>query len=109
MKKITCILVVLLAVSLPLFAGGETEPVGTEAAKEKNFVLKYSDTVAIQKPQCVFALKFAEIVKEKTDGTVQIEVYPSGTLAGYSLEPVQAGIADMNQVTAGVALSLIHI
>jgi tripartite ATP-independent transporter DctP family solute receptor len=107
MKKITCILVVLLAVSLPLFASGETEPAGTEAAEEKNFVLKYSDTVAIDKPQCIFAKKLAEIVEEKTDGTVKIEVYPSGTLAGYSLEPVQAGIADMNQVTAGVASPLV--
>lgn len=109
-RVVVFLLVGLVAVGIVTAAGsgesGSGETGGTDSVE--NFVFSYSDTAADGKPQIVFAEKFAELVAEKTDGSVQIEVYPGGTLAGYSLEPVQTGIADMVQVTAGVAAPLVR-
>jgi len=43
------------------------------------------------------SLKFAELVKEKTDGQIEIKVYPSNTLGGETdtINAISAGTADM--------------
>src|SRR5699024_5401072 len=43
------------------------------------------------------SLKFAELVEEKTDGQIEIKVYPSNTLGGETdtINAINAGTADM--------------
>lgn len=45
---------------------------------------------------------FAELVSEKTDGSVTIEIFPSSTLHGWSegVDAVQGGVSDMSWINA---------
>ncbi len=45
---------------------------------------------------------FAELVAEKTGGSVQVEVFPSGTLHGWSegVDSVQGGVSDISWINA---------
>ena len=56
-------------------AGGSTE--------EKSYVLKFSDQNAEGTPVIIWAEKFAELLSEKTDGTLTVEIYPNASLAAY--------------------------
>lgn len=67
------------------------------AAQAQTTSLRYSDINAQESAAGVFTDRFAELVREKTGGRVEVEVYYSGTLSGFDIEPVQAGIVDMAQ------------
>ncbi len=46
--------------------------------------------------------KFAELVAEKTNGEVEVEIFPSATLHGWSegVDAVQGGVADISWISA---------
>lgn len=67
------------------------------AAQAETKTLKYSDINARESAAGVFTDQFAGLVKEKTNGRVEVEVYYSGTLSGFDIEPAQTGIVDMVQ------------
>ena len=50
--------------------------------------------------------KFAELVAEKTDGRVEVEVFPSATLHGWSegIDAVQGGVSDISWIPADTRL-----
>ncbi|MDD9746805.1 MULTISPECIES: TRAP transporter substrate-binding protein [Marinovum] len=102
MKTITrsitgSILAVTLAAAAPLAAAAEDKPI----------TLNYSDTAGPAEAQIAFAKKFSEYAAELSDGSIKINVHPGGTLAGYSLEPVRAGIADITQVGPTLASDVV--
>lgn len=76
----------------------ETEPAAVEAT-----VFKFGTTVNEQDSFQVAAEKFAELVKERTNGAYEIEIYPNGTLGGERdmLESMQIGTLDMGIITSG--------
>ena len=50
--------------------------------------------------------KFAELVAEKTEGRVEVEVFPSATLHGWSegIDAVQGGVSDISWIPADTRL-----
>jgi TRAP-type C4-dicarboxylate transport system substrate-binding protein len=76
-------------------------------AQDDKITLNYSETAGPAEAQVAFAKQFAEYAAELSDGSIQINVHPGGTLAGYSLEPVRAGIADITQVGPTLASDVV--
>lgn len=67
-------------------------------AVEKHTVLKWGDPgLPPSHPNVQAAYKFAEIVKEKTNGLIEIQIFPSGQLGSNreTIEAVSQGIQDM--------------
>lgn len=77
------------------------------AASDEQVVLNYSDTAGPAEAQIAFAKEFSDYAAELSDGSIKIVVHPGGTLAGYSLEPVRAGIADITQVSPTLAADVL--
>ncbi len=59
--------------------------------------LKFSDVNAKTSGAGIYNEKFAELVAEKTGGELTVENYYDGTLSGFDIQPVQAGIVDITQ------------
>ena len=90
MKKLTVMLVLMLALCVSASAMAET-------------VLQLGTTVNEQNSFQVAAEKFAELVAERTNGEYKIEIYPNGTLGGESemLDSMSMGMLDMGIITSG--------
>ena len=93
MKKFTAILLALVMV-VALCAS---------ASADNATVLKLGTTVNEEDSFQVAAEKFAELVKERTNGAYEIEIYPNGTLGDESsmLESMQIGVLDAGIITSG--------
>jgi tripartite ATP-independent transporter DctP family solute receptor len=104
MKKIAVILIMALIGSLA-FAGGQTEASkgqGTEAVKK--VTLKMGMIAATGHAVEIGSTYFAKLVKERTNGEVEIQVYPDGTL-GNEVELQNAaklGTVDIINVGCGI-------
>jgi tripartite ATP-independent transporter DctP family solute receptor len=98
--KITCVMLLVASFSFPLFAAGEK---ATDSGAQEKIVLRWSDTNAENDEIVVASKRFAESVKEKTDGRIQIEVFPSGQLGDNMevLKALQMGAIDITRVKPG--------
>ena len=87
-------LVLMLAVSSVVFAGGQTET----AVNDKPVTLKLAVESAVGTPGDLSANDFKRIVEEKSGGMIKIEYYPAGQLGtGDDLtEAMQTGTVDMS-------------
>lgn len=95
-KRISLLLVLsLLLIALATGCGGGNSDVATDT--EEPIVLKLGHTGVIDHYYQEGSVRFAEIVNEKTDGRVTIEVYPSDQLGKQreSVEGCQLGTQDM--------------
>ena len=91
MKKLTFIsLLLVLCLSLTGLAGAET-------------VFQLGTTVNEQDSFQVAAVKFAELVNERTNGAYKIEIYPNGVLGGESdmLDSMSMDMLDLGIITSG--------
>ncbi|MGH0052754.1 MAG: C4-dicarboxylate TRAP transporter substrate-binding protein [Sphaerochaetaceae bacterium] len=103
MKKfIAFALLVLFAGSTLLFAAGVQEAEG-----EKKYVLRFNHVLTPQDPYHGAFLKWAEAVKERTNGGLTIEVYPSAQLGVEEdiLEQIRQG-ANIGQNTDAARLGM---
>jgi len=114
MKKHTRILALALALALLLAlagcsgssSGAQTSatpsPQNSEAPVVAT-VFKLGTTVNEQDSFQIAAEKFAELVKERTNGAYEIEIYPNGALGDERtmLESMQMGTLDMGIITSG--------
>ena len=102
MKK-TLVLLLCAVLSLTLcFANGSKE--GAEGTK----VLKLATDAALDYPTTKALSKFADLVKEKTNGRYSVEIYPSmllGDEVSY-LEQLQLGTVDIAKVSIGTISGL---
>lgn len=114
MKKIALLLVtVILVLSIagcqpkPAEVGKETG--GDEAPAEKTFELKFATVTAEDHPYNTGGRKFAELVEEKTNGTVKINVFPASQLGNERdlMEGMQLGTIDFVVTSLGVAASFV--
>ena len=82
--------------STPSSSGSTSGAPASSAAaeEEKSYTLKFSDQNAEGTPVITWAQKFAELLNEKTDGTLTVEIYPNASLAAYDMEPLQSGICE---------------
>jgi tripartite ATP-independent transporter DctP family solute receptor len=88
MKKILLVLCVfMLAGVFSAFAGGGSEnksAAPAAAAAEKSVKMKFATNQAanMENNEYVAMLKFAELIKQYTNGTIQCDVYPGSQLGG---------------------------
>ena len=95
MKKLTKLFAMMLAVMMLCSIAAVSASAET--------TLQFGTTVNEQDSFQVAAEKFAELVKERTNGEYVIEIYPNGTLGGEAdmLEQMSMGMLDMGIITAG--------
>lgn len=106
-KKIL-IMILSLVLVLSLFAGCASDAAeeGTSEAPKEKIVLKLGHTAAPDHPYQKAAEMFAQIVSEKTEGMVEVQIFPSDQLGkqGELVEGAQLGTVDM-VLTSDVLLS----
>lgn len=102
-KKLTVVLALVLILSLALAgcapkAAAPAQPGTPAAPTAEKVTLKMSTTTADTSSWTQGAKKFAELVKERTNGNVEIKVYPNEQLAGGSqgkgIEMLMSGAVD---------------
>ena len=76
-------------------------------AQAADIIIKFADTVAPDHPNHLAAVKFAEIVAQKTNGRVRVDTFPAAQLGNEKelIEGTMLGSVDMFQASPG-ALSL---
>lgn len=69
----------------------------TVSAAEAKLVLRWGDQLASSHPNVMAAEKFAKIVSERTNGEIEIQIFPNGQLGntGECIEATSQGIQDM--------------
>ena len=97
MNKRLLLVSVLVLIGGLLFAGGQGESGGAEQMEQYTIRLAHIDPVT--HPHNLASERLAELVADRTDGNVTIEVYPAGQLgnAPNLMEQVQLGTIEMFQ------------
>lgn len=73
------------------------------SGEEKTFNMKLAHNLAEDHAVHIQLTSFAEAVKEKSNGTINIEIVPNGTLGSEAdcISQIQAGALEMTKVSAG--------
>src|SRR5690554_4963988 len=101
MKKVLVALLLTALVATGLFAAGSQETASTPTP-ENPLVLRLAENQPENNPVTIAMYKFADLVEEKTNGAVKIEVYASAQLGQETenIEQVSAGILEMARVNS---------
>jgi len=104
-KKFAGVLATALIVGSLLAACGndeKAEPAGSSESKESEYTFRLADNQPVDYPTVIGDKKFAELVNERTDGRIKIEVFPSAQLGDEKsvLEQVQLGAIDFTRINA---------
>ena len=105
-KRVTIIFVMFFVlVGFSVFAGGSKE--SGESAKPIS--LKMGHVAPTTEPYHIAAEKFAELVKERTNGMVEVVVFPNSQLGSSRdlIEGLQMGTVDATLTTAAVLANFI--
>jgi tripartite ATP-independent transporter DctP family solute receptor len=110
-KTIQVVASIILAGSLLAGCGKSNTPAATTNAGEatvkpaegKSYTFRLSDTHPADYPTVVGDKKFADLVKERTNGRIKIDVFPSAQLGEEKavLEQVQLGAIEFTRVSTG--------
>jgi C4-dicarboxylate-binding protein DctP len=70
---------------------------GTVAAHAQDYTFKFAHILTTDTPAHEAAVRLAELVEEKTDGKVAVEIFPAGELGNDTeiIEQIQVGAVDM--------------
>ncbi len=94
----------LLATSFLAACGGQDSAGNSDegSKKQDKITLRLADNQPVDYPTVIGDEKFAELVSERTDGRITIEVFPSGQLGDEKsvLEQVQLGAIDFARTNA---------
>jgi tripartite ATP-independent transporter DctP family solute receptor len=92
MKKLSSVLLIALVAASMVFAGGASDSGG-----KKTFNLKYAHVGIAGEIQTDFADGLAVLVKERTNGTVNIQVFPNSQLGGANemTDGIKSGTIEM--------------
>lgn len=98
-KRLILLAAILFTVSFVV-----TESEGATGKNAPAVTLKLGHVTVTSHPYHLTALKFAELVKEKSGGNVKIEIFPSAQLGGDRdmFEMVQKGALDIGFISTGV-------
>lgn len=101
MKKILLLVVTIALVASFVWAGGQAEPASGGAAEQEQIVLRLGETHPKDYPTTQGDQYFADLVEERTDGRIKIEVYHSAQLGEERavIEQVQFGAIDFTRVS----------
>lgn len=105
-RLVVWMLVLALAASLMVGCGAKEEPAPAGDAPQEKIVLKLGHTGAPDHPYQKASEMFAQIVSDKTDGMVEVQVFPADQLGKQKelVEGAQLGTVDM-VLTSDVLLS----
>lgn len=107
-KTMVVALTGVLALSLAGCGGGAKQGAQNAEKKEEPVVIKFSHVVAETTPKGQAALKFKELVEQKTGGKIKVEVYPSSQLYG-DKEELEALVANNVQMIAPSVTKLVGL
>lgn len=111
MKKRISILL-CLAMIMAMMAGCSSKPAETPSGEETTepVVIKLAHVVNEEDGFHIAALKFKELIEEKTEGQYTIEIYPNATLGDERtlLEGMQIGTVDMGVITNGPVANFVE-
>lgn len=90
---ILCISILLITVS----GCGKRVVDKEQVSPDEKIVIKFSHVVAENTPKGLAAERYAELVKERTKGRVEVQVFPNSTLYkdGEEIEALQSGAVQM--------------
>lgn len=97
MKRLLTLVVMISLVGFFAFAGGQGEEQG-----EKEITVKMGHIRSSNHPTHEGALKFAELVNERTDGRITINVFPDSQLGGIQEMFTQVNTGDLEMVYGGI-------
>lgn len=108
----------LLLASLLVAGCGNSETTATnetneedqsEGENEEKYVIKFAHVVSPSTAKGKAAEKFAELISEKTDGRIEVEIYPDSQLGSDReiTEQMQSGTVQMNAPFTGVLPSFV--
>lgn len=88
---------------------GQTQNHSQPAESNAKFVLKLGHVANTDQPYHEAAVKFADMVKERTNGAVEIQIYPNSQLGGQRdlLEGLQLGTVDIVLTSSAVLANFI--
>ncbi|MCF0238457.1 MAG: TRAP transporter substrate-binding protein [Sphaerochaetaceae bacterium] len=97
MKKVLAILLVALLATTFIFANASTEATSTGETKKPEMILRYAENNNATDERALACEHFAELIKERTNGRIEIQVYPGGQLGGSKdvIQSLQLGAIDM--------------
>lgn len=112
LKGIVSILSVFLLVSVLSACSGGGEKTGTNdnsngketESKKPSYTFRLAESHPEDYPTTLGDKKFADLVKEKSDGRIQIDVFPSAQLGEEKavVEQVQLGAIEFTRVSSGI-------
>ncbi len=95
----------LLSITLPLMLGCATQALAEDIQKR---TLRFSFVQPIESHMGFGAQKFADLVKEKSDGKMTVRLFPNGTLGGdlQTVSSLQGGTLDITTMPPGLLVGL---
>lgn len=86
-----------------------TDSEGNGGGKKKEYVIKFAHVVSATTAKGKAAEKFAELLEEKTDGQMKVEIFPDSQLGSDReiTEQMQSGTVQMNAPFTGVLPSFV--
>ena len=113
MKRVWSLVLVIALVMMSLVgcsAPAESAPADQPAGNAEPVTIKLAHVVNEQDGFHIAALKFKELVEERTDGQYLVEIYPNATLGDERtlLEGMQMGTVDMGVITNGPVANFVE-
>lgn len=101
-RKALLVVLIICLLGTSVFANGSTETKATEIKEQKKVTLKMGHQIAATSPEGIAAQKFADMVKEKSNGSIEIIVYPQEQLgaAAVMLDSTVLGTLDIAMVAS---------
>ena len=105
MKMTVVSLCLFLLIGFSVFAEGKQE----SGATDKPITLKLGHVAPETEPYHLAAVRFSELVEDRTDGMVKIEIFPNSQLGAQrdTIEGLQMGTVDMVLTTAAVLANFV--
>ncbi len=103
--------ITLAVASVSAFANGQAEPAAGAAPEAKPIIMRLAETHPADYPTTKGDQKFADLVKERSNGRITIEVYPSSQLGQETavIQQVQFGAIDFTRVSVSPLASFVPL
>jgi len=95
-KLVVCVLVTVFLVTLLAASSAFS------AGQEKKMILRLGHIREVTHPTHLAALKFKELIEQKSDGRIEVKVYPNSQLGGIKEMFVQMQTGDLEMVYGGI-------